>query len=107
MARSSTRPSSTSSVLTCSARCAVRPYCRLIPASGGRKLPEISGGSAHQRGELPEAPVRGRDGSFGARQGERQAVGVVAGRLDPDGGAFKGSRPAAFGAAADGCEQLG
>ena len=32
-ARSSTRPSSVSSVLICSARLEVRPYCRLMPAS--------------------------------------------------------------------------
>ena len=72
-----------------------------------RKLPQISGGRADERGELAEAPMGRRDRRFGARQHERQTVGIIAGRLDPDGGAFDRPGPATLGAAADGGEQFG
>ena len=71
------------------------------------ELAHVSSGSAHQRGELAEAPVGGCDRRFGARQDKCQAVDVVAGRLDPDGGAFDGPGAAALRAASDGREQLG
>ena len=73
----------------------------------GRELAQISGGRADERSKLAEAPVRRRDRRLGARQHERQAVGIIAGRFDPDGGAFDGPRPAALGAAADGRKQIG
>ena len=84
-----------------------QPVLQIDPGERRRELAQISGGCAHQRGELAEAPVGGCDGRFGARQHESQAVGVVAGRLDADGGAFDRPGPAAFGAAADGREQIG
>ena len=84
-----------------------QPVLQVDAGERRRELAQIGGGRADQRGELAEAPVGGRDRRFGARQHQRQAVGVVAARLDPDGGAFDGPRPAALGAAADGREQLG
>jgi len=64
-----------------------------------RKLPQIGGGGAHQRGELAEAPVGRRDGRVRTRKSQVEPFGIIAVGLDPHGGALDGAGPAPIRAA--------
>jgi hypothetical protein len=99
------RPSSISSVLTCSA---VRGQAVLQIDAGERRreLTQVSGRRAHQAGELAEAPMGWRDWRVGAGQHQREALGVVAAGFYSDRCALHGPGPAALGPATHGREQL-
>ena len=68
------------------------------------KLAQIGGRRADQARELAEAPMRRRDRRVGARQHQRQALGVVAAGFHADRRALHRPGPAALGPAAHGRE---
>jgi hypothetical protein len=69
-------------------------------------LPQIAGGRADEARELPERPMRRRNGFVRVGQDQPQLLGVVAMRLDPDRRAFNGARPAPLGPALDQGEEI-
>ena len=60
-----------------------QPILQIDPRDRGRKPAQVPGGGADKPGQLAEAPVGRRDGFRLARQDQREAVAVVATRLDP------------------------
>ena len=78
---------------------------QIDPGQGRRKLAQVGGRRAHQRRELPEAPMRRRNRRFRAGQHQGETLGIVSAGLHPHRGALHRTRPALFRAAVDGREQ--